>query len=251
MTAYEAIPIAGGDTDTPLSMQKRLAVIARYLPSGPGARVLDCGCGSGGYVRLLRRELGVEALGMEYLAEKVAEAKRHPDVAPYVTQGDIQQMPYTTASFDAVLLNEVIEHVPDETRSLGEIHRLLKPGGRLIVFAPNRRYPFETHGVYLRGRDTKVPPWIPLIPYVPLPLGKLVFRYWARNYWPYQLRALLRRAGFTILDRAFFWQTFENISGRQPRWIARCKAPLRALCRWGEKSFFKGFGISQILVCQK
>ena len=251
MTAYAAIPIAGGDTDTPLSREKRLAVIRRHVPSGPGVRVLDCGCGSGGYVRLLRRELGAEALGLEYQADKVAEAQRHPDVAPYVIQGDIQRMPYEAGSFDVVWLNEVIEHVPDEMRSLAEIRRVLKPGGRLIVFAPNRRYPFETHGVFLRGSDTKVPPWVPLIPYVPVPLGRLVFRYWARNYWPRELRALLGRAGFTILERAFFWQTFENISGSQPRWIARCKAPLRAISRWGEKSFLKGFGISQIWVCQK
>ena len=251
MTTYDAIPIAGGDTDMPLSMEKRLRVIARYVQPGATTRMLDCGCGSGGYVRLLRKKLGINAIGIEYLEAKVAQAKAEPDVAPYVAQGNIEHLPFGDAEFDAVLLNEVLEHVPDEVRALREIFRVLKPGGKLILFSPNRFFPFETHGVYLKGSEYKLPPWVPLVPYVPVGLGKLVFRYWARNYWPAQLRGLLAQAGFRLLATDYIWQTFENISGRQLWIISRFKKFFRAIANGCEKSFLKSFGVSQVLICQK
>lgn len=63
-------------------------------------------------------------------------------------------------------------------------------GGALIVFSPNRLFPFETHGVALRGSGRKVPPAVPFIPWVPLRLGRLCFDYWARNYWPWEFASL-------------------------------------------------------------
>jgi hypothetical protein len=57
----------------------------------------------------------------------------------------------------------------------------------------------------------------PFVPYVPLRLGKKVFTYWARNYWPGELRRLVRRAGFTIVATDYVWQTFEAIPGTSRR----------------------------------
>ena len=53
--------------------------------------------------------------------------------------------------FDLVLSNEVIEHVVDDRQALAESARVMRPGGRLALFCPNRGYPFETHGIYVRG----------------------------------------------------------------------------------------------------
>jgi SAM-dependent methyltransferase len=241
----------GGDTNMPLSMEKRLRIISRHVQPGPVTRMLDCGCGSGGYVRLLRQKLGIDATGIEYLESKVAQAKTEPDVATHVMQGDIERLPFGDSEFDVVLLNEVLEHVPDDLRALQEIHRVLKPGGKLILFSPNRLFPFETHGVYLKGTDYKLPPWVPFISYIPVGLGKWVFRYWARNYWPSQLRGLLAKTGFQLLETDYVWQTFENISRSQLWVFSRFKRFFRAAANWCEKSFLKSFGVSQVLICQK
>ena len=54
-------------------------------------------------------------------------------------------------SFDLVLSHEVIEHVADDRVSARELARVAKPGGIIMIFCPNRWYPFETHGHYWRG----------------------------------------------------------------------------------------------------
>ncbi len=249
-TGYSEIAVGGGDTDQPLSLRKRLDLIARHVAL-PGRRVLDCGCGAGAYV-LAFLALGADAQGLEYSAEKVAQFQRlgrHPD---RVRQGDLERIPLADQSFDFALLNEVLEHVPNDARAVAEVFRVLKPGGNLAVFSPNRLYPFETHGITLAKSGRVLPPYFPLIPYVPLPLGRRLFRFHARNYFPGELRRLLEGAGFQIVHRTWLWQTFENISGRQPALI-RCSRPvLRAVANTCERlPGLRRFGVSQVLIARK
>src|SRR5699024_8650274 len=68
-------------------------------------------------------------------------------------------------TFDAVTAIEVLEHVADLDTTIDEIHRVLVPGGRLLLTSPNQWFPFETHGVLLAGR--RLPPWsVPGLPWV-------------------------------------------------------------------------------------
>jgi SAM-dependent methyltransferase len=248
---FPKISVAGGDTAKPRSLQKRLKLIVGSL-QGQGIRLLDCGCGAGTYVKYLRSELGIDAIGLEYLAEKVAIAKSDPELSPFIFQGDLEKIPFASCSFDAALLNEVLEHIPDEARALSEIRRILKPGGTLLVFSPNRWFPFETHGVHLKWGNRKIPPYFPLIPYIPLVAGRAVFRYWARNYWPWELRSLLARNGFKFAKADFVWQTFENISGQQPRVISLAKPVLQKLSDFCEKTpLVRRLGVSQVLILSK
>lgn len=223
---------AGGSTGAPLNLQQRLALMndCRALR---GQKVLDCGCGQGQYVLGFLAQ-GADAYGVEYIGENVAAfAALHPQHARRVVQGDIERLPYPDASFDAALLNEVLEHVPDDAAGLREVRRVLRPGGWLFVFSPNRLYPFETHGVYPRGSERRLPLYTPFVPYVPERAG--LFRYWARNYWPAQLRDLIHSAGFDIFHTDFVWQTFENISGKQPRLLGRLKPGLRRVSAVGQQ----------------
>jgi SAM-dependent methyltransferase len=196
--------------------------------------------------------MSVDAVGIEYLSEKVAIAQQQPGLSNFIHQGDIQHIQFNDSSFDAVLLNEVIEHVPHEEQALQEIYRVLKPHGILIIFCPNRLFPFETHGVYLKGTQKKLPPYIPFVPYIPLNIGKLFLVYWARNYWPWELRTLCEKNKFTVSATYYLWQTFENISGQQP-WFIRVLRPLfRGLAGFFENiPYLRQFSASQVLILQK
>ena len=171
------------------------------------------------------------------------------DLEIRVAGGDIEHLGFDDDHFDIALVNEVLEHVPDDLQGVREVHRIVKPGGLIVVFSPNRLYPFETHGVSLRS-GTKVPHYIPFVPYVPVRLG--LFEYWARNYWPWELRALIGSGGFSILRCAYVWQTFENISGNQPRPIRVLRPVLRALAALFEATpGLRVFGVSQLIVARK
>ncbi len=107
-------------------------------------RVLDNGCGVGLYLRPLA-EHARQAVGVEYDFERAAQAKA---AAPVVNAAG-EALPLPSATFDLILSHEVLEHVADDRAALAEMARLLRPGGRLVLFVPNRGYPFETHGVVL------------------------------------------------------------------------------------------------------
>jgi ubiquinone/menaquinone biosynthesis C-methylase UbiE len=200
----------------------------------------------------LVERLQIDALGIEYSAEKVAQAHRQEIGRQRIRQADLTAIPFPDESFDVALLNEVLEHVPDEHAVLSEIHRILRRGGRIFVFSPNRWFPFETHGVELKRTGRKVPPYVPLIPYIPVSVGRRIFNYWARNYWHRELRGLLTSGGLNIESSSYVWQTFENISGTQPRWMQLARPLLRRLSDAMERTpLVRQFGVSQVVIARK
>jgi SAM-dependent methyltransferase len=113
----------------------------------PSSRILVDGCGVGMYVRALR-QLTPHLIGLDIEPERVADAQAY---SPLVNVAAGEHLPYGSDYFDLVLSHEVIEHVQDDTMTVAEMVRVLKKGGRAIIFCPNRLYPFETHGHYWRG----------------------------------------------------------------------------------------------------
>ena len=245
---YPHIAPAGGDTATPLNLAKRLGVIRRYADVR-GRRVLDCGCGSGDYVLALQA-LGADAWGIDYARDKLVRAPAR--VVGRLSVGDLSDIAMRESSVDVALLNEVLEHVPDDRRALREVHRVLKPGGVLLIFSPNRRFPFETHGAIFKNSARRLPCYVPLVPYVPVALARSVVDFWARNYWPPELRRLVRQASFEITHTDYVWQTFEGISNHQPAFIARTKGLLRAFSRTCERMpLLRTLGVSQVIVARR
>ncbi len=111
-----------------------LDAAAMHLPAPTGpARVLDVGCGSG--VLLARMQLlGWQAEGVELDPGGVAAARAR---GVKVSQGTLEQQHFPENSFDAVHSAHVIEHVYDPVGLLRECHRVLKPGGKLVILTPN------------------------------------------------------------------------------------------------------------------
>jgi SAM-dependent methyltransferase len=100
------------------------------LPSAP--RLLDAGSGSGRTLDELARYGSVAAVEAEPLGVEAARARGHSDVA----LAPVEAIPHPDASFDLVTCLDVIEHTPDDVRSLAELRRVTRPGGALLVTVP-------------------------------------------------------------------------------------------------------------------
>jgi 2-polyprenyl-3-methyl-5-hydroxy-6-metoxy-1,4-benzoquinol methylase len=125
------------------------AVAERLLAYGPPPRrVLDIGSGFGFLVNELRRR-GVAAWGIEHALLACVRASPHEGSARRCVCGDAAALSFTDGGFDAVACCDLIEHVADYEAMLAECHRVLRPGGALLVITLN------AHGIArpLLGRD--------------------------------------------------------------------------------------------------
>ena len=111
----------------------RLREIVAGLTIAPGAAVLDVGCGTGVLLPLLRERNGnghVVALDLSGEMLKRALGKGQPAI--YV-QGDAESLPLPEGIFDWVICNAVFPHFSDKSRALGELRRVLRAGGHLVI----------------------------------------------------------------------------------------------------------------------
>ncbi|HEU4395510.1 MAG TPA: class I SAM-dependent methyltransferase [Planctomycetota bacterium] len=117
------------------SARASMDLTAFHLPARPGGRLLEVGCGSGDLLAGMR-DLGWTVQGVDFDPGAVAEAGRR---GLEVREGDLASCRFPDASFDAVAMVHVVEHVPDPAALLREAARVLAPGGRLAFVTPNPR----------------------------------------------------------------------------------------------------------------
>ncbi len=110
---------------------RHIGFLSRDLPAG--GRVLDVGCGRGVSLGPLA-DRGFETHGVEISAEAVRGADPRAEIR--ITD-DLRQADYPPAHFDQIVIWHVLEHLTDPRATLAEAHRILKPGGRLVVAVPN------------------------------------------------------------------------------------------------------------------
>jgi len=116
------------------------------LPYRSGGRILDIGCGNGVYLAFMK-QLGWEVAGIEIDPVAAEIAKTHFSIPIHV--GSLENAPFSEASFDAVTMSHVIEHVEDPVAFVRLATYYLKPGGWLVIITPNA----ASLGVKVFGRD--------------------------------------------------------------------------------------------------
>jgi ubiquinone/menaquinone biosynthesis C-methylase UbiE len=126
------------------ALHRRLAHwLARLLPPGP-ARVLDAGCGTGGFIRRLRAAQpawSVTGVDLSSLACRLARERTDAEII----EGAITVLPLEDGSLDAIVTGDVIYHVEDAAAALREFARCLRPGGVVLVNEPAYRWLWSYH----------------------------------------------------------------------------------------------------------
>jgi SAM-dependent methyltransferase len=220
-------------------LERRLEMIRRHVDL-EGKAILDIGCGVGAFIRRLR-EFSPSVAGIDVDRERVTEGgKALPDLALAVGEG----LPFADRAFDVVLLHEVLEHVTDDQATLQEAHRVLRPGGRVVIFCPNRLYPFETHGIFLGKRY--VFGNMPLINYLPDAVRNRLVPH-ARAYTKRGLRRIYRRARLRRVIHSYVFPGFDHIMADR-KIVGR---GLRSLLYPLENSPLRIFGLSHFVVLSK
>jgi len=117
----------------------RLARVVALAQVQSGHAVLDVGTGTGVLVPHLLRTLGPAGrIAAIDLSAAMLETARHKGFPPNVTfsEADVHQIPFPNADFDRVICNAAFPHFADRARSLGEMIRVLRPGGILVISHP-------------------------------------------------------------------------------------------------------------------
>jgi SAM-dependent methyltransferase len=220
--------------------ERRLEMIRQAAGDRLHGRVFENGCGVGMYLARLK-EHASQSVGLEIEMERAVDAQK---LNEQVLCGAGEQLPFPANTFDLVLSHEVLEHVQDDRRAVEEIVRTLKPGGRLVLFVPNRGYPFETHGIYWRGKYRFGN--IPLVNYLP--------RSWRNRLAPHvrvynraDLRRLFARLPVRLVKEVVIFGAYDNIIARRPALGRILRTILQAL----EGTPLRTFGLSHFWVVEK
>jgi SAM-dependent methyltransferase len=148
--------------------------VAPYIALSEKCRVLDLGCGVGSFVVACRKR-GLECFGVEPdrigngISLSAIQIARRRWEEPIFFAGTGENLPLCDRSFDLVVLNQVIEHVTDQTAVISEAARVLRSGGVIYLACPNYLRFYEPHYKIF---------WLPLMPKA---LGRLYLRLRGRT----------------------------------------------------------------------
>ena len=219
--------------------ERRFQMARRWAPHD-GRSVLDVGCGVGMYTAAFGRHTP-HAVGIEVELERAREAHQR---GLTVVQAQGEALPFPAGMFDIVFSHEVLEPVGDDVQAGSEMVRVAAPRGRLVIFCPNRWYPFETHGHFWKGKyhfgNT------PLINYLPDRWRDRLAPH-VRAYSGRRLLALFTRLPIRVLRYTRIFPGYDNVLARRPalgRWLRRASYAL-------ERTPLRVLGLSHLLVLEK
>jgi SAM-dependent methyltransferase len=220
--------------------QRRLDMIIHAAGERIKGHILENGCGVGMYIEHLAPFDGT-VIGLEYDFERAAEARIN---SPHILNAAGETLPLPSAAFNLILSHEVIEHVQDDRAAICEMIRILQPGGRAVIFCPNRGYPFETHGLYWRGKyyfGNKL-----FINYLPRSFRDKLAPH-VRVYSKHDLQKLFEGLPVKFIEQTIVFGAYDNIIAR----FGSLGKILRGILQFLEKTPLKIFGLSHFWVVEK
>ena len=220
--------------------RRRLEMILNAAGERARGRIFVDGCGLGSYLSRLATPENI-TIGLDIEFPRTLESAQK---TPRVVCGVGEALPFPDNSFDLILSHEVLEHVQDDKMAISEIVRTLSPGGRLVLFCPNRGYPFETHGIYWRGKYHFGN--IALVNYLP--------RRWRDKLAPHvnvytrnDLSRLFSGLPVKFIVHRTVFGAYDNIIARRPALGKLLRSLMQAL----EKSPLQVLGLSHFWVVEK
>lgn len=172
--------------ETPLgSLSDRLEkeLVFSLMDVKPGGSALDVGCGTGNYtIELAKR--GLKATGIDSSEEMLAwaeEKARRKGLEITFQRGDAMNLPFPESSFEMVISNGLLCFLKEPEKALIEMHRVLKPGGRLVIGTLNRWSPWA---LFRRVKG----------------MFKETIYNQARFISPTELEGLIKKAGFKVRE---------------------------------------------------
>jgi SAM-dependent methyltransferase len=220
--------------------QRRLDLIVNAAGERITGKILENGCGVGMYVEHLS-PFGGTVIGLEYDFERTVEAHTN---SPHILNAAGEFIPLPSSTFDLILSHEVIEHVQDDRAAIREMVRVLKPGGRAVIFCPNRGYPFETHGIYWKEKysfGNKL-----FVNYLPRSLRDRLAPH-VRVYSRRDMQKLFEGLPIKFIERTIIFGAYDNLIAR----FGRFAKILRAILQFLEKTSLKSLGLSHFWVVEK
>lgn len=215
-------------------------MIVKYSGERIKGKVLENGCGVGMYVEKMTA-LGADVTGLEYDFDRAREARVN---STKIINGAGEFLPLLPSTFDLILSHEVIEHVQDDRSAIAEMVRVLKLGGRAVIFCPNRGYPVETHGIFWKGKyyfGNK-----PFVNYLP--------RVWRDKLAPHvrvysrrDMQKLFDGLPVKFIERTVIFGAYDNIIAR----TGVFGKIIRAVLQFAESTPLKALGLSHFWVVEK
>lgn len=240
-TDYEQAAVRGNPSFVWRAGQKRRFDM---IQKAAGERLHGCvfenGCGVGMYLSRLAHDAR-QAIGLEIEFNRAVVANQ---LDGQILCGAGENLPFPDNVFDLILSHEVLEHVQDDQLAVNEIVRTLRPGGRLVLFVPNRGYPFETHGIYWHGKYRFGN--IPLVNYLPDRLRNHLAPH-VRIYTRSSLKRLFFGQPVQFIQQTIIFGAYDNIIARKPT----AGKLLRVILQTMEKTPLSFFGLSHFWVVEK